>query len=360
MQLGRERHFFAGGNTPAGFINFFKEITSPDEKEIYILKGGPGTGKSRMMKKISRAAVLEGYDVEIIRCSSDCESFDGIRIPELKKTVLDGTAPHVVDMDMPGARDRIINLGDFWNEDKLREHKKDIEELNREKSICVQRAHGYLKAAGEIRRGVDKLYESSLSEGKLNIFIQRLCDNFFRDIEMSCKAGRVRRMFGTAITDKGIVNVLPTLFRGMKVYAMRCENKAASNRVLETLQREALLRGFLVESCVCPFSPEKAEHIIIPRLSLAFTTYNGYHEVIDCEVFGEYLLDAYFNDIVLEGRKEEIEYDDFRVRELIEKAERCLSKAKAFHKKTEEYYSENMDFPAINQCTENIIEIILK
>lgn len=360
MVIGRERQFFAGGMTPAGFVNFFADIIGEEEREVYILKGGPGTGKSRMMRKIAKAAMQEGYDVEAIRCSADPDSLDGVRIPELGKTVLDGTAPHVVDMCLPGVRDSIINLGDFWDEEALRRHKREISALHWEKNVCTQRACQYLRAAKEIQDNIERLGAQALCQGKLQQWIAQLCEGIFQDVDLSYRTGATRRMFATAITAKGIVNTLPSLLRGVKVYALRCGLGRGSAQVLKAVQEEAGKRGFLVESYRCPMSPDCTEHLLIPKLSLAFTTYNAYHKVLDCEVFGEYSLDVYYNDFVLEPYEKELEYDCFRMQELLEKAQRNMGKVQKIHSAIERFYTDTMDFAAMDQCTEHVMERMLQ
>ena len=360
MALGRERVFFAAGNTPQGFVNFFHDIASGDEREIYIIKGGPGTGKSKLMKNISRAAISEGYDVEVIKCSSDPDSYDGLRIPELKKTILDGTAPHTMDMDVPGARDHIVNLGDFWNSDMLQKHKSDIINLSFQKSESYTRMYNYLKAAGCIYANTERATSNALSLGSLNIFTKNICDNFFADLDISCRPGRVRNMFGSAITPKGIQTTLNTLFRNMKVYVLKCDYGNAASHIIDQLQGEAVKRGFYVESLKCPFSPSRTEHLIIPKLSLAFTTHNKYHAETDCDVFGEYLLNVYYNDLITEPYLKDMEYDLFRVQELIDKAGRHLEKSRLYHRQIEDFYTSCMDFDGINQLTSELTDNILQ
>ena len=52
--------YFAAANSYKGFKSYFDRIFAPEQFDrIYIIKGGPGTGKSSIMKNI----VLEGnYD----------------------------------------------------------------------------------------------------------------------------------------------------------------------------------------------------------------------------------------------------------------------------------------------------------
>lgn len=88
---------FPGGNTAVGFFSYYDYILPQEDAErIFVIKGGPGVGKSTFMKKAGRVFVKKGYDVEYMHCSSDPESLDGIVIPDLKAAMLDGTAPHVV------------------------------------------------------------------------------------------------------------------------------------------------------------------------------------------------------------------------------------------------------------------------
>ena len=43
--------YFAASNTGAGFVNYFDRIFLQDER-VYILKGGPGTGKSYFLRQV--------------------------------------------------------------------------------------------------------------------------------------------------------------------------------------------------------------------------------------------------------------------------------------------------------------------
>ena len=51
--MARKSASFLGANTPKGFVSFFDELYNPyDNCSAYIIKGGPGTGKSTLMKAI--------------------------------------------------------------------------------------------------------------------------------------------------------------------------------------------------------------------------------------------------------------------------------------------------------------------
>ncbi|AEG14142.1 hypothetical protein Desku_0525 [Desulfofundulus kuznetsovii DSM 6115] len=96
MDKGRLKKVFPGGNTCRGFYSFYDYIIEPDATRIFVIKGGPGVGKSTFMRKIGEEMLERGYDVEFHCCSSDNGSLDGVVIPAIKVALLDGTAPHRV------------------------------------------------------------------------------------------------------------------------------------------------------------------------------------------------------------------------------------------------------------------------
>ena len=111
---GDQRNIYPGGNTPRGFYSYYNYILPQRKAEkIYCIKGGPGSGKSTLMKKTGEYFLEKGEDVDYLWCSSDPDSLDGILLPDRGVAVIDGTAPHVTDPVNPGAVDKIINLGMF-------------------------------------------------------------------------------------------------------------------------------------------------------------------------------------------------------------------------------------------------------
>ena len=142
---------FAGANSGNGFVSFYDTITEDDDiKHIYILKGGPGTGKSSFMRLAGAYAQKKGLAVEKYSCSSDPDSLDAI-VMGGKYAILDGTAPHMLDPKCPGAREEIIDLGAFWDSKKLSESYENIKKLSEGKSKSYSMAYRYPFAAKNIR-----------------------------------------------------------------------------------------------------------------------------------------------------------------------------------------------------------------
>ena len=160
---------FAGANTGDGFISFYDGIFCEEKLAgLYIIKGGPGTGKSTFMRKLGNAALDRGYSCEHYICGSDGNSLDGIIISNesVKVGVIDGTPPHPREFRSPGASGDILNFGMFWNSNGLREVRDEIDELNREKSSAFETAYRYLGAAKKIERHIGELTRSIYLENK--------------------------------------------------------------------------------------------------------------------------------------------------------------------------------------------------
>ena len=142
---------FVGANTGKGFVSFYDTILADEKiKRIYIIKGGPGTGKSSFMKDAAKRAQMMGLTVERYYCSSDPDSLDAVVIGG-EYALLDGTAPHTVDPCAAGAREEIINLGAFWDSSKLEARYNEIKELSDKKSESYKKAYRYLEAATNVK-----------------------------------------------------------------------------------------------------------------------------------------------------------------------------------------------------------------
>ncbi len=156
--------FFGAANSYSGFKSFFDRIFTPEDFEkIYVIKGGPGTGKSSFMRKLADAFFTLGYEIEHIYCSSDPNSLDGVIIKSKSKKIalLDGTAPHERDAKIPGAFDEIINLGESIDKRILSPQKKNILELQKEKQEAYKTAYFYLSSAGKSQEIIHKVYKEN-------------------------------------------------------------------------------------------------------------------------------------------------------------------------------------------------------
>lgn len=163
--LKKEYAYFAASNSYKGFVSYFDQIfRGKNITHLYIIKGGPGTGKSRFMREIASSAEAYGDLVEYYYCSSDQSSLDGIIIYHTTENsepsaiaFADGTAPHSLDTVLPGAREDIIDLGQFWNNDILSDYADEIARLGRSKGEHYTQAYRYLYASHAIKCATNEI-----------------------------------------------------------------------------------------------------------------------------------------------------------------------------------------------------------
>ena len=154
--------FFAAANGYNGFRSNFDKIFIPEEYEkIYVIKGGPGTGKSTLMRRISNVFSGKLYSCEIL-CSSDPKSLDGLilQINNKKIAILDGTSPHVYEPKYIGAVEEIINLGAYFDYSSLKRNKDEIVKLSCEKKRNYDQAYFELSICGKIRQYIYNIFDN--------------------------------------------------------------------------------------------------------------------------------------------------------------------------------------------------------
>ncbi len=347
---------FMGANSPIGFCSFFEEIYNPYQNHHpYIIKGGPGTGKSTLMKKVARKAQEKGYETELIYCSSDPDSLDGIIVKDIGVSVIDGTSPHVIEPKFPGAVENIINTGDFWDKKKLAQKSDIIRALTLENSMHHFRSARYLSAAGAINNENIRLASSFIKEDKINSFAVRFVSREMPSKRKSSSGKRIRR-FLSGITPEGVVFLNETVSAAaVRVIGIKDNYSAVSPLLCQRIGDLAVKNGYDVIFCQCPMNPKgDCEHIIIPEVSLALITVKKEHNIslecdrlIHCKRFMNPEIENYAGRL-RRGKK--------LCSHLISESIDSLKKAKTTHDKLEKEYIEVMDFQALNDYTDIITE----
>lgn len=351
------RRMFPGGNTSEGFYSYFDNILGRDANRLYILKGGPGTGKSTIMKRFAKRAQELNYELEYHHCASDPSSIDVVVVPELKVAIVDGTSPHAIDPKVPGAVDEIINLGEFWDETEMIKNKDTLRELLETNSKYYIRTYKYLSAARKIYEDIVWKNEESLDFGKRNIEIESLLNEIFKDTNLSESLGSERHLFGSMYTPDGWVEYTETLLYGIdNIYHIRGDIGTGKSMTLEKIYEEAMLRGFDVEVFHSPLIPRKVETIIIKSLGVAATTSKS--ELSRSKMIIE--LDKFLDADRLKKHLTDIEQDKKVIDELINIAIKNLSKTKQNHDELESFYSPNMNFNRLEEVSNKIIKKTFK
>lgn len=360
MKTAKIRNLFPGGNTPAGFISYYNYIIPPDANRIFILKGGPGTGKSTFMRRMGEAMAAQGYDIEFHHCSSDNNSLDGVVIPGLRVAFIDGTAPHIVDPKHPGCVDEILNLGEYWQEQGISAHKNDIMTCTAEINMHYQRAYRMLRAAKLIYDDSAAVYTEALDTAKTNRAASELIRQIFTG-QTQTGAGKTRKLFASAITPDGPVHYLASsVWCAEKCCVLYGEPGTGKSTLLQKVIDMANAQGFNTEIFFCPLDPQKPEHVVIPELDTAITTshephvYQGQTPPVTSLNMNDCLRPE-----IIEKRQADLLSNRQMFRELWEKTIAALKQSKLLHDQLETYYVPHMNFPGIRNLWEKTLTRLL-
>ena len=283
------KRLLPGSNTSIGFYSYFEYVIDQKEaRKIYYFKGGPGVGKSYMMKKIGYEIIGRGMDVEFHHCAADPESVDAIVIPSIKVGIIDGTTPHAIDPRYPGVTGIIVNLDEFLNEEGLNEVKNGIIESTEENKNIYIRVYKYLAAAKLIHDDIEWINSYSINFNKVNNETDKLINKYLSTVEERKRPGRERHLFGSSYTLMGRIDHAETFIDIMEnVIYIKGDDGTGKSTLLKKLSSIALNKGYDVEIYHEPLVPEKVESVVISELNLAFTTNDKFatKETVDLDIY---------------------------------------------------------------------------
>ncbi|MCL4464253.1 MAG: hypothetical protein M1552_03950 [Firmicutes bacterium] len=358
------QEFFAGGNTCRGFHSLFHYIPGPETSRVIILKGGPGTGKSTLMKQVGQQVREKGLFTELFYCSSDQHSLDGLSVPALGLVMLDGTAPHVIDPKIPGAYDEIINLGDCWDAAALRPFKEEIAALIRKNGEWFTQAYQYLQEAGIVLEKMRYFMRQAMDYPALVQMTHRLLSQLVGSLPPATANRQERHLFGGAITPGGLLNFYQSIFHDIKRYYLLIGDHGSGKSTLLRQVNEAVAgAGHDTVVYHCAFDPERFDAVVIPSLQTAFVkaTYPHSFTPPSSQPLQEQhtlALSRFANATVLKSFAAERAESQDRFWYLLEKAVTMIRSAKENHDQLEAFYTRSIDFSKVAAIRQKLISLI--
>lgn len=361
MSSAHIKKMFPGAVTSQGFYSYYQYMIDQNANHIFVIKGGPGVGKSSFMKKIAQFMLERGYDLEYHCCSSDNGSIDGVVIPELSIALLDGTTPHIVDPKNPGAVDEIINLGDYWNEDMLKQSREEIKLCNQKVSNYFQRAYFALKEA-KIALDEWKYYTSAYQNwNQINQMTLKVEREIFKLTPKN--EGNERHLFAWGHTPQGKTEYIDSLIKDTEsLYILIGQPGTGKSTFLSKIAERARTFGLNVEYYHNTLNPQQLDLIILLDLRIALVVnsepyaytpnYGGTIVTLDFEL-------SVNCDQLMIDCEEEIVDCQIRVNQHIARALRHSKKAKATHDLLETYYVPAMNFNGIEDKLKSVLTRIL-
>ena len=337
--------FFLGANSKSGFISLYDSFTDPTAGDfLWVLKGGPGCGKSTFMKRIGAAAEDAGDDVEYIHCSGDPDSLDAVYLPEKRVAYVDGTAPHVVEAVYPGAASLYLDLGAFFDAGALAPHLPEITELNRRYKALYGEAYSLLSAgAALLPKNMPNLHGTD----ELEKIDKKVAGIVARELRKQSKAAKQHKRFLSAWSCKGHITFADTL----PGHVFLLDNELGLGHVfLARLALRTAALGYDSILCPDPLEPEKPEALILPECELSFLAAAPRTKAVPSP-YRHLRLDALpevSDGAALRRRRRESDT-------MLHAAVQSLAQAKALHDELETIYRPHVDFSSVSQLTEDHI-----
>ncbi len=349
--LNASYKFYLGANTMYGFHSRFEELRKFENyRHQYIIKGGPGSGKSTFMRRILHSAENKGIRCEEIRCSSDPDSLDGIILYDLGVSFVDGTSPHVIEPRYAGASERYIDFSQFMDEGSLLKLKDNIVSADSEVKKCYKNAYTHLHCVG--------LYDSLIRgygfNSRRSAFLRRIDGLIKRELPKKNtigKDGKKNIRYLSGFTPLGYTTFSDTLYSMCDRIIGFSDEFGTSSTAMAMISDGALKKGLDVFECLSPLYKEAVtEHLLIPSLRLGFVSVRrGEGDIktdknINLNPYCDVCSDSVELRRVKKLKKSRQEATNQALYE--------LKKAKAWHDRLEDEYKGYIDFDGISELTE--------
>lgn len=335
------QNYFSGSNSGAGFHNYFEGVV-PEWAHLtryFMIKGGPGVGKSTLMKRVAAQAEERGEEVERFYCSGDPESLDAVRLVKRGIVFADATSPHAMDPKFPGAVEEIVNLGEQIDRDRIVKYRDAVEYLTMQNKRSYGRAYAFLGAAAALEEERCREIASCVDFGKISKAAKDMEERVGKT-----EGSRERRLFLDAISCKGRVSFAKELADESRTYRVLGAEKDV---VTDLLARQLVLD--CKELFCSPLRPRSINHMLCREQELFLTCENGTGgTVLVAEEFLKKKCHPSAEQFYAEARR------------LEEKAMQCLSQCKKMHDELEDIYKECVDFVTVSERTEKLLEVVTK
>ena len=330
------RHYFAEGMTTRGYISLLPNMM-PSWQRAYVLLGGPGTGKSTLIKVIGLELLDRGYDIDFLRSARDPDSMAGFIMPRMGLTMLDAMEISPLRWRAPGVVEKFIDFGVFCDEDKLVKNRSTILKIENQlqglQMILEEELTSELGSLIENRsakRSIDKEDISWILANSARLKIRKehtgpwpLAENALKLLQKSV----IKPYFLHGLTAGGWLNLAPHFLTDFDQIRLEGEETLDA---LDWVLREAQQLGQLIEIVLHPLNPDEVIGIVFPERHLAIWQGNP-------ENLGDQGLERPFN----------------------EKLKEALVSWQTHRSQLKEIYMASVDFDQLDKYRETVLNQIL-
>ena len=269
------RHYFAEGMTTRGYISLLPNMM-PSWQRAYVLLGGPGTGKSTLIKVIGLELLDRGYDVDFLRSARDPDSMAGFIMPLMGLAMLDAMEVSPLRWRAPGVVEKFIDFRIFCDEHTLEKQRRQILKIEKQlqglqmtleeelaaklSSLIGNRAHKPHMGKEDISWILEN--SARLKIKKENTGPWPLAENAIKLLQKSV----INPYFLHGLTAEGWLNLAPHFLKDFD--QIRLEGDETLD-ALDWVLREAQQLGQMIEIVLHPLNPDEVIGIVFPERHLA-------------------------------------------------------------------------------------------
>lgn len=348
--------YFAASNSRRGFASYYESCFRHRVDHLICIKGGPGTGKSTLMRRVAMEAERRGWQAEYYYCSSDADSLDAVLLYGKGQSLglLDATLPHAFEPGLPGVEEEILDLGQFWNASQLSERRGEILALNRHKAQGYRKAYRYLAGVGEVSDVLRETVTPALEEGRLTKTVNRLL--------RECPKGDGKAEMGVGLSDsigmRGRVRLDTYLSLGERVCLIEDYYDSAYH-MMRLLCDEAFARGMRMRVSYHPILADEVDALYLPDGKTVFFVCAA-EDVEACRTRAPHARLIAMRRLVrreaFAAVRGQVRYASKLCEGLLGGAEEALAEVSRAHDELEHLYGAAMDFAAVERFTKELCQ----
>ena len=269
------RHYFAEGMTTRGYISLLPNMM-PSWQRVYVLLGGPGTGKSTMIKVIGLELLDRGYGVDFLRSVRDPDSMAGFIMPQMGVAMIDAMEVSPLRWRAPGVVEKFIDFSSFCDENKLGKQRSHIFKIeNRLQELQTALEEELADELGSLignrvpKHHLEKEDLSWILGNSARVKVKKdhtgpwpLAENALKLLQKSV----IMPYFLHGLTVDGWLNLAPYFLTDFD--QIRLEGDETLD-ALDWVLREAQQLGQMIEIILHPLNPDEVIGIVFPERHLA-------------------------------------------------------------------------------------------
>ncbi len=349
-----QSRYFLGGASATGFTSDFSK--EQEGKYGILLKGGPGTGKSTLMRTV--ASVFADEAVTLYHCASDPRSLDAVVLEERGVFIADATAPHEMSTPLPYVSGELVDMAKALDPLAVAAHREEIETLSAENGRLHQQCRTVLSAVSAMQAVSFDIGMNALQGEKLFGYAKRMSKRLLpRASQRKATKGDLLYRQCNALTPQGDLLFLPDDYG---VVLLKDSYYAAACTLIRTFSDILTQSGVSCIASRClTLREHQAVHLLIPECKLAILSGDISSEDI-AKPLSEISLKRFYDAEVLRKHRSLHRFATKNADLLKERVIAVLEDALTVHDMLEKPYINALQHDALERITIYVCDTIRK